>query len=114
MTAVLSLRVGHTQIIWLCASSLGATAQAAGLPRPPACRACSGPGFEEGLDAGDGDADRVIAADRDADRLGGRGTGCVPGPKRPGTGLPRSRRMPRPRPNPLAAATGGHGITQRA
>src|SRR5215468_12793472 len=75
MTAVLSFASGHTQIIWLCASSLGATL---------ACRACSGPGFEEGLDAGDGDADRVIAADRDADRLGGRGTGCVPGPKRPG------------------------------
>src|SRR5215472_2327553 len=71
MTAVLSFACSHTQIIWLCASSLGATAQAAGLPWPLACRACSGPGFEEGPDAGDGDADRVIAADRDADRLGG-------------------------------------------
>ena len=84
MTAVAVIASGHTQIIWLCASSLGATAQAAGLPWPLACRACSGPGFEEGLDAGDGDADRVIVADRDADRLGGRGTGCVPGLKRRG------------------------------
>src|SRR5215470_3128572 len=70
MTAVAVIASGHTQIIWLCASSLGATAQAAGLPRPPACRACSGPGFEEGLDAGDDEADRVIAADRDADPAG--------------------------------------------
>ena len=43
---------------------------------------------------------RVIAADRDADRLGGAGTGCVSGPQRSGHGLPRSRGMPRPRLHP--------------
>jgi hypothetical protein len=41
-------------------------------------------GFEEGPDAGDGDADRVIAADRDAARLGGAARDGCPGRSDPG------------------------------
>jgi len=42
-----------------------------------------------------------------AARHGMRSTGCAPGPKRPGFGLPRSRHMPTRVRSALPAATGG-------
>jgi hypothetical protein len=71
-------------------------------------------GFEEGPDAADGDADRVIAADRDAPgwaarhATGARAEACG------GPGCPAPAAFPGRVRIPLAAATGGRGITQRA
>ena len=99
MTAVPSLRVitrrssGYVPAAWV--RRLGQLA-CPGRLLPRSQRA----GFEEGPDAGDGDADRVIAADRDAARLGGAARDGCPGRSGPGVGLPRSRRLPCPRPNP--------------
>jgi len=113
MTAVLSFASGHMQIIWLCASSLGATARAAGLPWLLACRACSGPGFEEGPDAGDGDADRVIAADRDADPAGRARHGmCARAEAARAPGCPAPLHAAPASESPSLPPPAGRGITQ--
>ena len=87
----------------------------AGLQRPFRDGVVAGPAGSGARSGAGGPGGRRGAGPAGPDRVcPRRGTGCVPGPKRPGTGLRRSRRMPRPRPNPLAAATGGSGITQLA